>query len=70
MSNLLNIDASYFPICDFSQKHQLLLTIFKEMNYLFSNFRSEILTVFRGIVKEKQKFKIRLTVILKLKILH
>jgi hypothetical protein len=52
MSNLLNIDASYFPIRDFSKKHQLLLANFKEMNYLFSNFRSEILIVFGEIVIE------------------
>jgi hypothetical protein len=51
---------------DFSQKHHLLFAIFKEMNYLFSNFRSKILTIFGGMVKEKQKFKIRLTVILNL----
>jgi hypothetical protein len=52
MSNLLNIAASYFSMCDFSYKHQLLLGIFEELNCLFSNFRGEILIVFGEIVIE------------------
>jgi hypothetical protein len=50
MGNLLNNGGSYFSICDFSQKHQLLLAIFEELNCLFSNFRGEILIFFGEIV--------------------